>query len=1282
MKTVGTWSITGNDTVTSSIAGKQTGIVVTPANANYYVLAGYPNPINACQQANVSVTVYDAYGNIATTYTGTIDLSSSDGNADVASDYTFVAGNLGSKSFPVTLHTAGTWNISGNDTMSPSLAGVQSAIVVRHTAAVSFGVTDFPNPVTAGQQGNVTIKAYDACGNLDTNYLGTVHVTSTDTNAILPTNYTFTAANAGVATRSFTFKTSGGQNINANDTVTTSISGQQNVSVNPNVATYYRVANFPAQTNIAVQANVHVTAYDYYNNVATNYTGTVQVRSTDGSATLPANYTYTSTNAGVAKIPVRLNSWGTWAISANDTVTANISGQQSNILVAFTPMNPTPSGSVGLSGQVWHRGATTTGSDPPQLADLVAQYNYGQVTAPNDFFVNSHVNTTRHLVYSGNTGSATSSYLGSDAAGSAASDGITMYSTSLMYSGYMVVAAGGNYTIATTSADDGAIAYIGGGPQGGNTTLVTLRNWTSGITTAPGYAQPAVISLNQAGAYPLTIFHFNQSGGAGLDFNMYGPAAVTFLSGPAPWVGTTRSFVLSMSPNPINPGAQGSLTITPNDANGLVSNYSGTVTISTDDTTAVISTPYTFSGTATVPIVFRRAGTWALTANDVSSSAVAGAQTGIVVNDTGVATYFTVAYANVTAGTSSSVTLTAINATGTTATNYTGTVRITSSDTNAVLPSNYTFTAGNNGVASVSVTLKTITANATITATDTTNSSINGSVTNIQVYPAPNASAPGGSTGLKGTVWHRLTDTSLPSPPTVADLASGAVWAYTHTANYTFTNSHVSSTLVLNYSGGDGTNTNTYLSGDAAGSASSDGNRLYTTYIDYSGYLHVSGSGNYNFILSNVDDGALVFLGGGTAPGITTLIMAGNSSASQLLTNFSSPLVLHLPAAGYYPIEIFYENQYANGGTGGANLNFSISGPNTVTMVTGNAIGFLSQKSREALESLTLAVPPRPVVAIGDPVLLAQPPQALRWPPSASGVEADDATVFPYLPSRTDRHDLAFWSNGAVYRHEIAALEDLETSLAGPAVLKIGTEPTPPSEGIWLLNAIRQVDGSLVGLYRSVEHQRKQGDSNTIYYTSGTALSNDDGRTWRKQGPVVGQPSALDMMGVLPEVRCMIFDSHRDRWLGVGHGLGYISRDPNAAPGTWYGWHEGHFDQPEPDTNGSNLLEPLPGLSEDMDECKLHYNTYLELFVLLFRPWDGSAIMQSYSRDGVAWSHPTSLMKSTSQQKLSHAQIIGTSDVSHGRRARLVYRHRVPGQSDPPVLMQRALEFTQKLPSK
>ena len=53
----------------------------------------------------------------------------------------------------------------------------------------------------------LTVKAVDAFGNTVTGYTGTVHFSSTDTQADLPADYTFTAADAGVHTFTVGLKT-------------------------------------------------------------------------------------------------------------------------------------------------------------------------------------------------------------------------------------------------------------------------------------------------------------------------------------------------------------------------------------------------------------------------------------------------------------------------------------------------------------------------------------------------------------------------------------------------------------------------------------------------------------------------------------------------------------------------------------------------------------------------------------------------------------------------------------------------------------------------------------------------------------------------------------------------------------------------------------------------------------------------------------------------------------------------------------------------------------------
>ena len=73
------------------------------------------------------------------------------------------------------------------------------------------------NPVTAGAAGSVTVTAMDAYGNVVTGYTGTVAITSSDGQAVLPPNAVLTN---GVGSFSVTLETAGSQSITATDTVT------------------------------------------------------------------------------------------------------------------------------------------------------------------------------------------------------------------------------------------------------------------------------------------------------------------------------------------------------------------------------------------------------------------------------------------------------------------------------------------------------------------------------------------------------------------------------------------------------------------------------------------------------------------------------------------------------------------------------------------------------------------------------------------------------------------------------------------------------------------------------------------------------------------------------------------------------------------------------------------------------------------------------------------------------------------------------------------------------
>jgi hypothetical protein len=194
-------------------------------------------------------------------------------------------------------------------------------------------VTGLPSSSTAGASESFTVTALANAGATLTSYTGTVHFTSSDPQAVLPADYTFTSADQGVHTFTADLKTAGSQTITATDIVTGSVTGSEGISVNAAAASNLVVAGFPSSTTAGVAGNVTVTARDPYCNVATGYLGTMHFTSSDGKAALPANYTFTAGDAGMHTFNATLTTAGTQSITATDAVFASISASETGIVV-------------------------------------------------------------------------------------------------------------------------------------------------------------------------------------------------------------------------------------------------------------------------------------------------------------------------------------------------------------------------------------------------------------------------------------------------------------------------------------------------------------------------------------------------------------------------------------------------------------------------------------------------------------------------------------------------------------------------------------------------------------------------------------------------------------------------------------------------------------------------------------------------------------------------------------------------------------------------------------
>jgi hypothetical protein len=199
-----------------------------------------------------------------------------------------------------------------------------------------FVMSGFPSPTTAGTLDTFTVTVLNSAGATWTGYTGTVHFSSSDLQAVLPADYTFTGADQGVHTFTAVLKTVGIQSLTVTDKNTPTLTSTDwNITVNPAAASQLIVAGFVAET-AGVMSSFTVTAEDPYGNLASGYTDTVAFTSSAAQATLPANYTFTSSDAGVHTFSASLQTAGTQSLTVTDTAKSSVTGTQSGIVISPT----------------------------------------------------------------------------------------------------------------------------------------------------------------------------------------------------------------------------------------------------------------------------------------------------------------------------------------------------------------------------------------------------------------------------------------------------------------------------------------------------------------------------------------------------------------------------------------------------------------------------------------------------------------------------------------------------------------------------------------------------------------------------------------------------------------------------------------------------------------------------------------------------------------------------------------------------------------------------------
>ena len=363
--TAGSWTVTGEYNGLSDTAA----LTVTPAAAASISITPNGGSTTAGLAFSATVTARDAYGNLATGYTGIIHFTSTDGAATLPSNYTF---SSSSHTFTngITLRTSGSRTVTVTDTGNGSLTDTETWSV-SPAAAVSLALTPAGGSAIAGIPFSVTVTGYDAYSNVATGYTGTIHFASTDSMATLPSDYTFIPGDSGTYAFSVTLLTAGNQSVTVTDAGNAALTDTEAWSVNPGSSVDHIVI-CPDTSNVVAGGSVNYTAqaFDEFGNPVGDVTSST-VFEIDESA------------------------GGAWSGIYGNVYTSHTAG---NWTVTGTYSGLTNTASLTVNAGALHHivvspdtGTVSAGNAQAYTAEAFDQYDnsLGDVTAETDFQIDA-----------------------------------------------------------------------------------------------------------------------------------------------------------------------------------------------------------------------------------------------------------------------------------------------------------------------------------------------------------------------------------------------------------------------------------------------------------------------------------------------------------------------------------------------------------------------------------------------------------------------------------------------------------------------------------------------------------------------------------------------------------------------------------------------------------------------------------------------------------------------------------------------------------------------------
>ena len=385
--TAGSWTVTATvsgHTGTASLtvnAGSATHLVVSSGTSQ---VAGTP--------FTVTVTAEDAHGNTAAAYSGTVHFTSSDGQAVLPANSAL---SSGTGTFSLTLKTAGSQSITTTDTVTSSITGSESGIMVNHAAAASSVVVISPSgaSVTAGATKTYSAEATDAYGN---NWDATGSVTwsiSSGAGGSWSSNV-YTSATAGT----WTVTADNGAGVTGTASLTVTHASAVSIAVSPatDSITAGNPETYSAEATDAYGNNWDATGsvtWSISSGAGGSWSSNVYTSATAGSWTVTGTY---ETTTATAQLTVN-------AVTYQITVTQSVHG---TIVPGTTTVNygATPSFTITPDAGYYIASITANGASVTVTSPSGQSYQFSAVSADGSLTATFAINTFTITVTQGANG--------------------------------------------------------------------------------------------------------------------------------------------------------------------------------------------------------------------------------------------------------------------------------------------------------------------------------------------------------------------------------------------------------------------------------------------------------------------------------------------------------------------------------------------------------------------------------------------------------------------------------------------------------------------------------------------------------------------------------------------------------------------------------------------------------------------------------------------------------------------------------------------------------------